>query len=297
VEERLEAVADDGVRLVGTLARPAADAPAPGALLLNGSGPLDRDSGMRGQRLAVAPALAAALAAHGVASLRIDKRGVGESGGDYLAAGFEREAADAASALAALRAAPGIDPARCVVVGHSVGATIAMRLASGDPGLAGIGLLAGAARPGREVMRWQSERIARSLRGPARLAAGWVERRQERMRRRLLASRGDVISVGGRRLPARWMREFMAYDPVADLPGVRCRVLAITGAKDIQVDPEDVARIGRLVAGPFEGDVPEDLTHLLRRDPGPPGLSRYRAQLRRPPDPALMERVAAWAAA
>ena len=40
----------------------------------------------------------------------------------------------------------------------------------------------------------------------------------------------------------------------------------------------NVAR--RLVTGPFDGEVPADVTHLLRRDAGPAGLWRYRGQIR-----------------
>ena len=78
------------VRLVGTLCIPDDAGPFPGALLLNGSGPLDRDSNMPEQRLDVANTLAHALAALGVASLRYDKSGVGESTCSYLAAGCPR---------------------------------------------------------------------------------------------------------------------------------------------------------------------------------------------------------------
>ena len=38
----------------------------------------------------------------------------------------------------------------------------------------------------------------------------------------------------------------------------------MTGAKDIQVDAADVAAIGRMVTGPFDGETPDDLTHVLR---------------------------------
>ena len=126
----IEFPADDGTRLAGTLTLPSAPGLVAGALLLSGSGPLDRDSNMPQQRLDVAAALAAALAAHGVASLRFDKRGVGASGGEYLSAGFQRETADAGAALAALRGSPSIDPERVAIAGHSVGATIAIRLAA-----------------------------------------------------------------------------------------------------------------------------------------------------------------------
>ena len=269
----------------------------PAALVLNGSGPLDRDSNMPGQALNLANALAAALARHGVASFRFDKRGVGESGGDFLTAGFDRELTDALAALDALRGSAGIDPHRVTLIGHSVGATIAVRIAARQPGLAGVVLLSGSCLPGVDVMRLQSERIAASLHGRSGLLSRWFLRRQARARERLLASTGDVLRIGRARQPARWLREFMAYDPVRDLTKIACPVLAITGRKDLQVDPDEVERIGRIVVAPFTGETPPDLTHVLRRDPGLPSLRSYPAQLERPVDAELLERVASWTAA
>jgi hypothetical protein len=145
-------------------------------------------------------------------------------------------------------------------------------------------------------MRVQSERIAASLRGLQRLAAGRFLRQQEEIRTALLESDGDVVDLEGG-LPARWFREYMAYDPVEDLGLVRCPVLAITGRKDLQVDPDDVERIGALVAGPFSGAVPDDLTHVLRTTRSRPSLSAYPRQLRQPVDSSLLEDVATWVAA
>ena len=266
------------------------------ALLLNGSGPLDRDSNMRGQRLDVASSLADSLAARDVASFRFDKRGVGESDGDYLTTSFDRETEDAAAALLVVRDAVGVDPARVSVVGHSVGATIAIRLAARYEWIAGVVLLAAACVPGAEVMRIQSERMADSLRGLQRLAARRFLRRQGEIRRALQASEGDVLDVEGG-LPARWFREYMAYEPALDLPAVRCPVLAITGRSDIQVEPDDVERIGGLVAGPFTGSTPDDLTHVLRKDSRRPSLATYPSQLRRPVDSELLETVSEWVSA
>jgi uncharacterized protein len=269
----------------------------PAALLLNGSGPLDRDSNMPGQALNVTNAIAASLARHGVASLRFDKRGVGESGGDYLTAGFERETGDALAALDALRRSPKIDPGQVTIVGHSVGATIAILIASRDHAFAGVVLLSGSCLSGREVMEQQSQRIAEAMRGRLGLFSGLFLRQQAYIRRRLLASSGDVLRIAWTKLPARWMREFMSYDPSADLPAISCPVLAITGRKDLQVDPEDVARMKELVAAPFEGHTPADLTHVLRMDASAPSLRTYPSQLERPVDAELVELVAAWTAA
>ena len=294
--DRLELAADDGARLVGTVTFPDVVDQVPAALLVNGSGPLDRDSNMPGQALDVASSLADSLAARGVASLRFDKRGVGESEGEYLTTSFDRETDDAAAALVVLPDIDGVDPERITIVGHSVGATIAIRLAARYEWLAGIVLLAAATTPGVEVMRIQSERIAGSLRGLQRLGARRFLRRQEQVRRALLASDGDVLGPQGG-LPARWLREYMAYDPGEDLSAIRCAVLAITGRKDLQVEPDDVERIGRLVTGPFTGSTPDDLTHVLRKDSGPPSLAAYRAQLRRPVDDDLLDVVSEWVSA
>ena len=228
--------------------------------------------------------------------LRYDKRGVGESTGSFLAAGLFEETGDARVALAALRSDEGCN-GRVAVIGHSVGATIAMRLARSTPPPEAYVLLAGAAISGAEVMEWQSHRIATTLPAPARWMASRIERRQANDRDRLLASTGDTILLDREEMPARWFREYMAYDPKSDLGAIAGPVLAITGSKDIQVDAGDVDRMRLLVTAPFVGETPDNLTHLLRSDEHRPGIRRYAAQLRGPVDPMLVERVATWTAA
>ena len=286
---------DDGVRLVGELVVPEVAGSTPAALVLNGSGPLDRNSNMPEQVLDIANTIASALAEHGVASFRFDKRGVGESGGDYLTTGFERETDDAAAALAVLRGDPRIDPERVSVIGHSAGANIGVRLATRSDWIAGLVLLSGSISSGEEVMRWQSERIAASMRWFTRWRAGRFLREQERVRRLLRDSEGDVLSIDGNELPAQWFREFMGYEPARDLPAIRCPVLAVTGRKDLQVDADDVERMRELVTAPFEGETPAELTHLLRTQHGRHGLDTYATQLRAPMDADLVERIASWA--
>ena len=293
MRERSIAVHTNEATLAATLALPDRAGPFPACLLLSGSGPLDRNSNVPGQCLDIARSLAAALAEVGVASLRYDKRGVGESTGDFLTTSFDDEVADAATAFDALRAQD--DTTEYVaVVGHSVGATIAIRLARQPTPPDAFVLLAGAAQPGAHVMEWQTRRIGETRPVPARWFRSHFERQQAADRRALFGSSTPTVTIRDQTLPAAWFREYMAYDPRNDLPVISGPVFAITGRKDIQVDADDVATIGRLVDGPFHGVTPADLTHLLRSDAGPPGLSGYRRQLRRPPDPTLVNDIATW---
>ena len=117
----------------------------------------------------------------------------------------------------------------------------------------------------------------RRCEGLARLRRRRFLEGQARVRGLLLASDGDIVSVEGSELPARWLREFMAYDPAHDLPAIRCPILAVTGSSDVQVDPDDVERMRALVTAPFDGETPATLTHLLRRHAGRPGLDSYPA--------------------
>ncbi|GLW25149.1 alpha/beta fold hydrolase [Microbispora triticiradicis] len=312
-----------GHRFVGTLTLPEGDGPFPAALLLPGSGPVDRDSDHRRLPLKVTRELAEALAAAGIATYRYDKRGVGASTGEFLATGFLEGMTDAAAALAALRSRPEIDPSRVAVAGHSEGALIAANLAatvepprepgSGDgdgpgagsgagtaarPVVAAVVLLSPSAKPGAETLRWQAERLAPSM--PA--AVRWLLRltrtdlvtkvlkNHERIRR----TTTDVARIGGVRINARWTREFLDHDPAADLGGIHAPVLAVTGEKDLQVDPADLARVAESVPGPVETHVIPDLDHILRRQPGPPSLRAYRREAREPVDAQVKAIVTGW---
>lgn len=95
---------------------------------------------------------------------------------------------------------------------------------------------------------------------------------------------------------ARWWREFPGHGPVPEYARITAPVLAITGGRDMQVPPEDVEAIGRLVQGPFDGHVAGDLSHLLRPDPDRKGSFGYRRALRQPVSPEVLTRITDWAA-
>ena len=95
------------VHLAGTLTLPAGKGPFPAAVLITGSGAQDRDETLLGHKpFAV---IADHLTAAGIAVLRYDDRGVGESTGDHAAANSADFATDA-NAAAALPAGPAGDP-------------------------------------------------------------------------------------------------------------------------------------------------------------------------------------------
>jgi hypothetical protein len=293
--------AADGLGLAGTLTLPPGPGPHPAALLLAGSGPLDResDAGHR-LRLGLGRALATALAEHGTASFRYDRRGVGATGGgDWRAVGFVQNRDDAAAALRGLRAHPDVRSDAVAVVGHSEGAVHAAALGAHE-GAAAVVLLAPAARPGADVLAWQATRLAGDLPAPVRLLLRLLRtdlrREQARNAARIRATTTDTARVRGAQLNARWHREYMAHDPRPDLAALRVPVLAVTGDKDVQVPPEDLDVLAELVPGAVVRRVP-DLTHVLRRDPAPASLRRYRALLREPVDAALLDEVATWTGA
>lgn len=284
--------------LVGSLLLPPGPGPFSAVLLITGSGPLDRNSNCRRLKLGVSQQLALALAARGIASLRYDKRGVGQSSGVFLSAGLHDNIADAGAALGALANRSEIDSKRLFMLGHSEGALIATALAAAMAPIAGIVLLAGPARPGAEVLRWQLGQVLASL--PATLR--WLLRllrvdlaaKSAKVHERLRSTTTDIARIGLKRINAKWFREFLEYDPSADFAKIRVPVFALTGNKDIQVNPDDLERMAALLSTRIETHRPSDVTHLLRSEAGPASLGSYRKQVQRPMQPLVVDLVIDW---
>ena len=123
-----------------------------------------------------------------------------------------------------------------------------------DPGPAGVVLLAGPAKTGEQTVIWQARRIAPTLprvaRAVLRLLRTTPEEQQRKALRKITATDGDVARLQGVRVSATWFREFLAFDPVPLLARITVPVLAITGDKDLQVDPDDLDIIAATVTGP-----------------------------------------------
>jgi hypothetical protein len=297
--------------LAATLTLPAGDGPFPAAVLVGGSGPIDRDSNAPRMPLGVLRDVAHALVRSGVASLRYDKRGVGGSTrrrdgsiGDWREVGLFDNADDVTSALTALAARPEVDADRLLLVGHSEGAVLVARAAAARsesaPQLAGVVLLSASAQRGDAVLRWQAEVIVptlpRAVRAVLRLLRVDVVRKVVANHERLRRTTTDVARIGLQKLNARWFREYLDHDPRPDLARLDVPVLAVTGSADLQVDPADLAEIERIVPGPVTTWTAPGLSHVLRRARGAGSLADYKRQIREPVDAELLDRVATWAA-
>jgi pimeloyl-ACP methyl ester carboxylesterase len=288
--------------LTGTLTIP--DSPGlegtfPGVLLVPGSGQVDRNENAKKLAIDAFREIATELANQGIVTLRYDKRGVGESQGDFWSTGFYDNVADAATALHFLKFNEYIQPDHVFILGHSEGAVITTRLAATGADIAGAILLAGTAESGEDVMLWQGEQVAKGMHGLngflIRALHIDVQKVQRKQLDKIKQSTKDWYRVGlVTKVNAKWTREFLDYNPAEDLPKIHVPVLGITGSKDIQVNPSDLKRMAELVQFEFEWHQVPDVTHILRAEAGEATLSTYRQQVQRPVDERVLNYISDW---
>jgi uncharacterized protein len=253
------------VTLAGTLTKPLTEGPFPAALLITGSGPHDRNETVLGHRPFLV--LADHLTRRGIAVLRSDDRGVGESTGDFAAAAADDFAADALAAVEFLQGRSDVRTDRIGLIGHSDGGVIAPMLAADSPGVAWIAMLAGPGVPGDQLLLEQNDLISAAMGVPENVRAQTKElnraiyavvRREaddsvaRREIEQLIDEHAALVSAaantGGEELLAQlraeisrltgpWFRDFLSHDPGPTLSKVKVPVLALNGELDLQVPP------------------------------------------------------------
>ena len=283
--------------LSGVLTTPDGEARFPAALLIAGSGPLDRDGNHKRLPLAVSRDLAQILHDAGWASLRFDKRGVGESTGDYLSTGLYDELADATVALQWLRSHT--DISAVVPIGHSAGALFAAEMSASGHAPVGSVLLSYTIKTGEETLVWQAGEIGHTVpqwvKMLLKVFRTSIEKQQSKALTKLKNTSKDVVRIQGQRVNAKWMREFLAYDPEPALRKTTAPILAVTGSKDVQVDPRDIDAIAGLAKDNIAAVLVTDVDHILRtetNDISNPKL--YKRQAAKPIDDRVVDAIVTW---
>ena len=298
------------IKLAGSLCLPADEGSFPGVLTIHGSGPVDRDENTRQLKLFkvklnIFNTIAHYLADKGIASLRYDKRGCGKSSGSSGDAGLHDLIEDGKAAYECLATQEHIKKHLTFLLGHSEGTMIAPRIAVEHPDIAGLILLGAQAQNLEEALKYQAGKIKEDIeqgRGLNRFITRMVwklirydpVKTQPILLQKVRSTDKASFRYKGQRVNAKWLREHFDYTPLETLRDVTCPILAITGEKDIQVDPQDVVRIAEHAKGDVEYHIVPNLTHILRLDDGPPSILSYKKLLKKDMDPLLLDTIYNW---
>jgi len=267
-----------GHTLGGTFTKPAGTTDRlPAVISITGSGPQDRD-----EQITIVPGgyrlfrqIADTLGKRGIAMLRMDDRGVGASGGSFATADSRDFANDIRAGVSYLRTRADVDPARIFLAGHSEGGSIAPMVAVEEPALAGIVLMAGPGRTGREIVRFQR-----------RYAIEHDTTLSPSRRRALLAGMDSSVNVTMK--STRWLTFFATYDPLATARQVKVPVLLLQGGDDQQVIAAEMPLLEKAFRDGGNRDVTArvfpGLNHLFILQPGgdPAGYTTLTTNLASP---------------
>lgn len=246
---------NDGIRLSGTLYLPKTDGPHAAIVFISGSGTTTRSQRMCREH-------ATHFASRGTAVLMYDKRGCGESGGDWKTADLNDLARDLAGGLAMLRERSDIDDERLVLMGLSQGAWVALIAAEQSPGVAGIVMLSGPPMTPAEQNEYVVEarlrgrghgdeaiaealEIERVVANVYRTNDGW-EAAQEKID--LVKSRPWFADAQLGLQPRdswnwQWYRKLLDYDPIPALTSLPIPILSVYGETDMLVPADRSMKI------------------------------------------------------
>ncbi len=240
-ETDLTLAAPGDCSLGATLTLPAGSEPVPGVVLVHGSGPQDRDETVGPNK--PFKDIAWGLASRGLAVLRYDKRTHACDVDPSALTIDEVVTDDALTAITRLRDHERVPDDRVVLVGHSLGATLAPRIADRDGRLAGAAMLAPLGRSVAAAIVDQS-RYLFELDGELSEAEAdrldEIRATAERIRTLDIAE-GEVAVTGGRE----YWRTLTAYDRFATANRLRIPLYLAFGGRDWQVTVDDDRRLWR----------------------------------------------------
>ena len=271
--ERDVTVGADGFKLPGTLTLPVGKRKVPVVIFVHGSGPQDRDE-------TVGPNkpfrdLAWGLAERGIATLRYEKR-TKAYGAACVPEGreidYDTESVDDAVAIAAwAKTLPEVDSDSVYVLGHSLGATLAPRIAEQADRLAGIILVAALARPFEDAIVEQVTYISslKDSSDSAKKQIAEIKKQADNTKKLGTPEFDDKIPLL-LDIPRSYWEFANAYKPVEVAVKLTLPMLILQGERDYQVTMEDFGlwRFGLLRnKNAFFKSYPK-LNHILQEGSG-----------------------------
>ena len=229
--------------LPGTLTVPVGNGPFPAVVLVQGSGPEDQDETIGPNK--PFKDLAWGLASRGIVVFRYTKRTekyTVQSSDDPIHMTVEDETiSDARAAVALMSKQPKVDPKQVFLLGHSLGAYLAPRIATGDAEIAGIVMLAANARPLEKIVLEQIHNLAAMSGTPTEAEQKRIEAIESSAKQ--IESPGlkpdDKIEFLGATMYGAYWLDLRAYDPLKTAAKLKIPILIVQGGRDYQVTPSN----------------------------------------------------------
>ena len=256
--ERLEFFSSNGVKIYGTLTLPHNSEKPPACLFIGGSFPQTRDGNIDNSHTDWFPTPlpernlfrdeAKILSHLGIATFRYDKRGCGQSEGDFNTTSLFDLVADARMALQWLRQLPEIDSSSIGVLGQSEGAVIGLMLAAEDPDLSFYIWQGGIYNNLEQIIKWQAEAFRKSDRAARDNFKQnvplmyWLYQQVDEMI--ASAKRGEPFFQLGdenwsKNLYLQDLREHFQNPPSVKVDKIKCPVLILHGELDHNTPPTE----------------------------------------------------------
>jgi dienelactone hydrolase len=234
-ETEVSLPATDACSLGGTLTMPAGDGQVPGVVLVHGNGPQDRDETVGPNK--TFKDLAWGLASEGIAVLRYDKRTRACDVDPASTTIDEVVTDDALAAIERLRAHDRVASEDVVLAGHSIGGTLAPRIAARDGDLGGVVMLAPLGRSAADAIVDQTRYL---FEFDGDLSEAEAERLEEvrataEQIRTLDIGDDEVVLFGGRE----YWRTMTGYDRFETARAVEAPLFLLFGGRDYQVTVEE----------------------------------------------------------